>query len=324
MSDQNQPLDNQPQGDDDFDAAFDEFSGGGGADTSATDADFEGGNQDQGDGDGQPAEGDGQDDQQGEGQAGPSDEGMTPRERELHEQLERLRHSEASQRGRLGAYQRQINELQRQMQERQGGGQQSTASAQPSQQPSHGGQDAASDDQQRQDMAESMGLESWEEFKADFPDMARAVDARLEQDRQKSAQLERELAELRSTVQPIQQQAQEQHRMAQEDALAARHPDWQKVVAAPEFAEWLNQQPDSLQRLTDSEDAAEAAALLDMYRAQTGNAGPADSHNGTPDKRQQRLAAAQAPQRRGRARPSQAPDDFDAAFDYYASKQGAR
>jgi len=300
MNTQDQPLDDQPQ-DDDFDNAFDDYAGGERDESRDTDRDFAGGEQDEAN----------QDD---DGQGDQTADDMTPRERELQSQLERIRHSEASQRGRLGAYQRQINELQRQVQTRQA-----------SQPPQRDGQAAEGDDQQqRQEAAEAMGADDWETFKEDFPDMARAFEARLSADRQKQAHLEQEVAELRSSVQPIQQQAQEQHLKDQEDALAARHPDWREVVAAPEFAEWLNQQPDSLQALTSSDDAAEAAALLDMYRAQHGSPEPAGSRTGTPDKRQQRLAAAQSVGRRGAPRQGAVDDDFDAAFDHYAAKRGTR
>lgn len=301
MTTQNQPLDDQPQETDDFDSAFDEFA-----------------NKDS-DEPREPAEPPAPDgESQDRGDSGGDDLADKLAKLEtLEQENQRLKHSEASQRGRLGAYQRQINELQRQMQERQ------QAAQQAPQTPEHGGQ-GSDEDTQRQDMAESMGMDDWDAFKEDFPDMAKAFEARLAADRQERTQLEREVAELRSAVQPIQQQAQEQHLQAQEDALAARHPDWREVVAAPQFAEWLNQQPESLQRLTASDDAAEAAALLDMYQAQAGSQPGTDSRAATHDRRHQRLANAQGVSRRGAAPRSGAPDDFDAAFDHYAAKQARR
>lgn len=313
MRTENQPLDNQPQetdADDDFDAAFAEFAGGERDAEPDTSGDFEGGEEEGPEDEAPP--GDGEEDH---GAGGGGD--LEARLKALEEENQRLKHSDSSQRGRLGAYQRQINELQRQMQSRQPPGQ----AQQPDQ---HGGQSPGSDDQQKQAAAEAMGLEDWEALKEDWPDMARALEARLEADRQERARLEREVAELRSTVQPIQQQAQEEHLRAQEDALTARHPDWREVVAAPAFAEWLNQQPESLQSLASSEDAAEAAALLDMYRVQAGPPAQAGSREGTPDKRQQRLAAAQTVGRRGAPRQGAVDDDFDAAFDHYAAKKAVR
>ncbi|TDX29104.1 hypothetical protein DFO67_108148 [Modicisalibacter xianhensis] len=327
MSRENQPLDNQPQDDnDDFDSAFDEFAGGSGNDTRDTDRDFTGGDDD----DSTPHQddaGNGEDEEAGDesgsgDESGQSNDDIAERLKALEAENQRLKHSEASQRGRLGAYQRQINELQRQSQQSQSGAPTTQQSKNPD------GQGAKSeDDQQKQDMAESMGLEDWESFKADFPDMARAFEARLNADRQRYAQLEQRLAQYEPAMQSIQQQAQEQHLKIQEDALAARHPDWREVVAAPAFAEWLNQQPESLQRLTESDNAADAAALLDFYRATTGSAGPADSRavtHDTQDKRRERLAAAQSVGRRGAPRQGAVDDDFDSAFDHYAAKKAAR
>lgn len=309
MQTDDQPLDREPQEADDFNSAFDEFAGGERDDKPrSTDADFDEGEQ-------LPEEVQGSESDSADDQD--DADAMTERERELQEQLERLRHSEASQRGRLGAYQRQINELQRQVQ-----GRQQAARQAPQQDDTIG--EGASDDQQRQDMASAMGSDDWQTFAEDFPDMARALETRLHADRQERAQLEQRLAEYEPALQSIQQQAHEQHLQVQEDALSARHPDWREVVAAPAFVEWLNQQPESLQRLTASDDAAEAAALLDLYRSHTGAAGPAESRTGTPDRRQQRLAAAQSVGRRGAPRKAQVADDFDAAFDHYAAKSGAR
>lgn len=285
MTTQNQPQENElpqddQQVDDEFESAFYEFSSGD-EDRSAYDEPNEP----------EPTENE------------PEPE-PTPREQELQAQLDRLRHADASNRGRLGAYQRKLNELEQQLEKSK------TATS---------GQDQGNDDQ-RQDMAESMGMEDWDSFAEDFPDMARAFEARLKADRQKQAQLEQQIAEMRSAVEPIQQQAQETHLREQEDALTARHPDWREVVAAPAFAEWLNQQPESLRQLTNSNDAAEAAALLDLYRS-TG-AG-ADSRADTHDKRQSRLAAAQNVSRRGAAPKRDAPDDFESAFDHFAAKKKA-
>jgi len=239
----------------------------------------------------------------------PGDEDLSAKLAALEAENQKLKHSEASQRGRLGAYQRQINELQSKLQPPQ------NTPGKPS-----------SEEQTRQDAADAAGVKDWEALKSDFPEVANALDARLESekrqieaDRQRQAQLERRIEELSTAVQPIQQQAQENYLRTQVDALSARHPDWQEVVAAPAFAEWLNQQPESLRSLTESNDAAEAAALMDLYKSQTG--GALDSREGTPDKRQERLAAAQTVSRRGAAPKGGVPDEFEAAFDHYASKR---
>jgi len=301
MPDPNQPLD-EPQGNDaieddqDFESAFAEYAQGAKpADerdeyhrNTDTAPDDEGGAADE-------SEEDNPDD-------------LSKRLKELEQENEKLRHSDASQRGRLGAYQRQINELQRRQQE--------LDAAKPTSQNG----DPQTDDQQRQDMAESMGVDDWEEFKEDFPDMARAFEARLKADQQRQAKLEQEVAELRSTVQPMQEQAHEQQLQSEYARLEDRHNDWREVVNAPEFDTWLKSQNPSIQALAESESADDASALLDFYKGANGG-GPDTSRAQQHDKRQSRLANAQTVSRRGAGQRSGAPDDFDAAFEHYAAKK---
>lgn len=294
MSDE--PLHDEPQSEDDFETAFAEYAGGEAAEKPTDEPPPEP----------EPAEEASEDEDAGE----PSGEDdISARLKALEAENERLKHSEASQRGRLGAYQRQINSLQSKLQETQ----------------NTPGNDTKSDEQKRQEAADAAGVKDWEALKEDFPEVAKALDARLESekrqieaDRQRQAQLERQIAELQSAVQPIQQQAQETYLKTQVDALTARHPDWREVVSAPAFAEWLNQQPDSLRRLSDSNDAAEAAALMDLYKSQTG---VTTAESNSADKRQERLASAQSVPRRGATPKQGVPDEFEAAFAHYATKR---
>lgn len=295
---EDEPL-NEPQSDD-FETAFAEYAGGETAEKPTDDPapDEETAEQE---------ESASQRDDHGKADSAGEDD-ISARLKALEAENQKLKHSEASQRGRLGAYQRQINQLQSQLQQTQ-----NTSGSQPK-----------SEDQQRQEAADAAGVKDWEALKADFPEVAKALDARLEADakqreadRQRQAQLEQQIVQLQSAVQPIQQQAQDQYLQTQVDALSARHPDWREVVSAPAFAEWLDQQPESLRRLTNSNDAAEAAALMDLYKSQTGQG--ADSNSA--DKRQERLASAQTVSRRGAAPKGGVPDDFEAAFNHYATKR---
>lgn len=307
---------NQDQ-DGDFEALFDEFSGNrspddeGRADKDATSSDnTEGDNPGGGDAGGDDAEGDDDSDA--------PDEDLTPREQELQAQLEKLRQSEASQRGRVGAYQRQINELKRQQAQQppQSGGQ---AGQSPDQ--SSKNVEARQEADQKQAMAKAAGSEDWNALEQDFPDIARALESRLDEDRQDRARLQQEVAEMRASVQSTQQQAHEQYLGNQQDALQARHSDWKEVVNAPAFQQWLQQQPPSIQTLTESDDAAEAAALLDLFKGANPEAG-SDAAQADAQvqraKRQQRLEGAQVPQRRGAAKRDATPDDWEGQFNHFA------
>lgn len=239
---------------------------------------------------------------------------LAARLKELEEENEKLRHSDASQRGRLGAYQRQINELQRKQQELQAA------------KPTNPDGKVQTEDQQRQSMAESMGVEDWAEFEENFPEIARAFEARQKADQLKQAQLEQQIADLRNAVQPIQQQAHEQQLQSEIARLDGRHTDWREVVNAPEFTEWLQSQNPSIQALASSDSADDASALLDFYKGTNGGLATTEQGDDTSraqqhDKRQSRLANAQTVSRRGAAKPSGAPDEFDAAFEHYAAKK---
>lgn len=297
-----QPLD-KPQDDDaiasdeqDFDSSFEEFSKTATADRDEYHVDR----------DAPPAEGAGQDHQDD-----PEEDDVSEKLKKLEEENQRLKHSDASQRGRLGAYQRQINDLQR--------AQQQVESAKPTNEDGK----PQDDDQQKTEMAESMGVDDWKEFKEDFPDMARAFEARLKADQQKQAQLEQQVNELRSAVQPIQEQAHQQQLQSEYARLEDRHTDWREVVNAPEFTEWLQSQNPSIQQLAESDSADDASALLDFFKGSSG--GGDDNSRAKPhDKRQSRLANAQTVSRRGSTPRNGVPEDFDAAFEHYAAKQARR
>jgi DNA repair exonuclease SbcCD ATPase subunit len=305
-----QPL-NKPQDDDaiasdtdneqDFESAFEEYS------KASTPAD----ERDEYDNDRDALPEPDDEDPKKDDPSGEQSDDLSEKLKTLETENERLRHSDASQRGRLGAYQRQINEHQRKVQELE--------SAKPATQEDK----PQDDDQQRQDMADSAGVDDWKEFKEDFPDMARAFESRLNADQQTQAQLKQEVAELRSTVQPMQEQAHQQQLQSEYARLESRHADWREVVNAPEFDTWLTTQNPSIQALTGSDSADDASALLDFYKG-TSATGDEDSRAPKHDKRKARLENAQTVSRRGAATRGGAPEEFDAAFEHYAAKKKAR
>ncbi len=294
MQTDNQPLDKEPQDNtpadkDDFDSAFDEYAGK----TTPTEERDE---YHRGQDDAEPGP-------EGEEEP-PAEPDISDRLKALETENQKLRHSDASQRGRLGAYQRQINELQQQLQQRQ-------------QHTQHANGQEKTDDERRDEAAQEMGSDDWQAFKEDFPDMARAFEARLKADQQKQAQLEQQIATLQSAVQPIQQQAHEQAIQSEYARLENRHSDWRDVIRAPEFTTWLQAQNPAIKALAASDSADDASALIDFYKGMAlGN-----NSRATHDKRQDRLASAQTVSRRGAAQQRGTPEDFDAAFEHYAAKR---
>ncbi|MGQ7248286.1 hypothetical protein ACUN9Y_13245 [Halomonas sp. V046] len=317
--DENRP---ETSGEDDFESYFDAFSSG------SLSADDSGGD----------GEGSADDTKNGEGGGAGGEEGKsaestpsgveqpesTERERELQANLDRLTQSEASQRGRVGAYQRQINELKRQLAQQQSDGsqQESPSGKLPAQSSS---EKSSPEADQKQAIAEQNGSEDWKAFEEDFPEMASAINARLAETGRIEERLNQRIAGVEQSVQPIQQQAHDQYLDSQMRALEARHSDWRDVVNAPAFQQWLQQQPIWLQQQMESENADDASALLDFYKGQTAGSDSAQGDTAAAEaeraKRQQRLAGAVTPQRRGAAKRDAVPDDWEGQFAHFAKQK---
>lgn len=230
---------------------------------------------------------------------------------ELQSRLQQLEHSERSQRGRVGALSRQLQERDRIIAELKG------RQAAPQPQGKTGESQEVTD--QKQAIADEYGADDWKAFEEDFPDIAKALNSRFEQMSRMEERINARLEEVNGAIQPIQQQAHEQHLAGQFAALEARHKDWREVVSAPAFQQWLEQQPEWMQKQVESENADDASALLDIYKGL--HASPGESRNDTREQRNNRLAQAQTVSRRGAPRPSGAPDDFEGAFNHYASQK---
>lgn len=84
-------------------------------------------------------------------------------------------------------------------------------------------------------------------------------------------------------------------------SLNAVFPGWKQDVASPEFAAWLEAQPDDTKALRNSDDVGDAARVLKLYAGRTAPAAPAAQ--GEPKKdtsaRKERFAAAVAPKGTG-------------------------
>ena len=130
-----------------------------------------------------------------------------------------------------------------------------TAQQQAAQQVRQQGGDAptASEIRQAQDSPESM-----QRLKQDYPEFAEAIQSYVGQT---TEQLRQELARQQ---QPVQQGLTPQQ--LNEALVEFAHPGWKADVQKPEFIGWLQQQPQEIQRLAASDLAADARALLDIYK----------------------------------------------------------
>jgi len=294
----------QDADDQEADALFNEFAGDKGA-SPEPEPDDAGQPRDEhgrfaaADGDGE--EGEPGDDEPTEGDA-PPQETAEQRVERLEREAQQWQHRYQSDLGRQNALQRKIQQLEQENRQLQQRGSQSA---------DNGGEAGDNPDGSGYSDAE------WEELKQDFPDMARAIEKQMGA---MQSRYEQRINQLEQQLSPIQAQAEQQAYRAQEQALESQHPDWRDVVQTPDFHAWLREQPPAVQQLTNSEEAADAAFLLQSYKLTKGQAAP-QANQGLQQRRQRQLQAAQTVPNRGGRRRSEIPDDDeDALFDYFASK----
>jgi hypothetical protein len=166
------------------------------------------------------------------------------------------------------------------------------------------------------------GDSEWDEFKNDYPQIASQVEKRMDA-------VNKLLNEkVGQATQPIRELQHQQFLNGQFAALQAAHPDFQEVAVSSQFRSWLSAQPPTIQALITSEDASDASYLLSTYKAIAGRAntpsGPSRVE-AIKAQRQQKLQQSAGVTARQAANPSVggAPDDFDAAFEYF-SRKGSR
>ena len=152
----------------------------------------------------------------------------------------RLRHSEASQRGRVASLNRKWSEAQELLAQRE----QSQAAGEGT---------AATDDKLAQ-------------IKEDFPALAESLQALMEQ---KDKQWEQKFNRYAEPLQAMEQQRHQQAVYEQGALVAEKHPDWANIAGSDGFTDWVNGSPHRT-AMFNSDDAASTIELLDLYKAQHG------------------------------------------------------
>ena len=256
-------------------------------------------------------------------------DGLTDAQRakydELLQQNTQLNHQIASDAGRVSAFQKKVNTLQSEIEEiRQG------STAGPS----------------KVEIADAMkGTDDdWEQFSSDYPEVASAIDKRLAQTGEATANA------VEQTLKPIKERAaidaataEQQAAQKKVDELAQVYKDWTSEVKKPEFMDWLNQQPPGIKALTESETIADASALIGLYDSHlVANGKPSIKNDPTPgvknpeppgskpsnleEKRKRQLEAAAAiPSKRANVDASgPVADEFTTAFEHFARRREAQ
>jgi hypothetical protein len=237
----------------------------------------------------------------------------------LEETSASQQHTIDSDAGRVSAFQRKINALER--------NQQTAPKAQPS----------------STQIADAMKGSStdWDQFKEDYPEVAQALDSRFAalgvaaQD-----SIDQTLAPVRNHQAHIAQVEAGNAHKARIDTVAQEFPTWTDEVKKPEFNSWLDTQPPGVRALSESDDTLDASTLIGLYDGHLVAQGqPSIKVNPEPgvddeapaatpqaNKRKQQLeAGSSVPSKSARVDgTAEAGTEFDAAFDVFAKRAEAR
>ncbi|MCH8505364.1 MAG: hypothetical protein LAT50_13695 [Ectothiorhodospiraceae bacterium] len=160
----------------------------------------------------------------------------------------------------------------------------------------------------------------------EYPDIAGPIVKHFQKQLQRAGQLSAKQMEqardqlkqeLQAEIAPIREEHDAAARKAHFDAIAEKHEDWEEHAKSGALHEWIDKQPDYLQegmrKVLQSGTAQQAIDLLDKYKE--ANAEPEPPPNTNP--RPRSLGAAEAVRgRRGPPPKAKAgKDDFDAAWD---------
>lgn len=159
----------------------------------------------------------------------------------------KLEQSARSANGRYAASQRQLAETQRQFEERIAAIQQADHA---------------------EDGTAAAKLTALEEriaaMREDYPDLAEHMQGIATELRGEITQATKPVAEMRQQAELSRQQ---ELIAAETDELTRRHPDAVQIVQDPAFQAWVAQQPASVQRIANSDFAADADVALTLYKA---------------------------------------------------------
>lgn len=158
------------------------------------------------------------------------------------------------------------------------------------------------------------------QLREDYPEVAEPMLELLAAERDKLSAVTQKL----ETVEGDRQQAFIQQ---QEALLTEAHPDWRQTVATPDFATWMEAQPQGIQKLAESYDARETSTVITLFKTETGvNAkveapAPTPEQTATEARRREQLSGGVAIKTRPAPVTSGPPDDFEGAAAYYQAKK---
>lgn len=172
----------------------------------------------------------------------------------------RLRHSEASQRGRAAALNRKWSEAQDLIRQRE-------------QEQAAGDDTAATEDKLAQ-------------IKEDFPALGDALQELMaERDRK----YEEKLSRLSAPLDAIEKQKHQQEVYEQGALVAEQHPDWAEIAGRGDFSAWVQESPHRT-AMFNADDALSTIELLSLYKLQHGLINQSNSQQQHQQRRRSQLS----------------------------------
>lgn len=158
--------------------------------------------------------------------------------KKAQQEIERLKHKDSSQRGRLSALTKQLNELR-------------AAQQQPPEEEASVNADEDSD---------------WEEFQQDFPEIAEVVNKRLSKFDEKINHVKEGVKKVTDTQSTMVEGEITEYRETQMERVRDAHPDIDLVTVDPAFIVWRNNAPADIQEKRNSLHAEDAIAIIDAFK----------------------------------------------------------
>lgn len=120
--------------------------------------------------------------------------------------------------------------------------------------------------------ASDIAGKSMQQLREEWPDVADAMQALLEAQRQEFEQRLTPLQQMEAERRQQQEQAAIQNEL---NRLSQAHPDYFQIATNPAFSNWVATQPPSVQAMYGSNSADDNIVLLNLYKDATGAAQPA-------------------------------------------------
>jgi len=166
------------------------------------------------------------------------DEVTKARFQNIEKTNEDLQHRIDSDNGRVGAFQKKVNNLEHQI----------------------AGMTHKPDQPSMEAITEAMGTdEGWTKFSEDYPEVSAAIDGRLDNFGKSVGE------NINSRLAPVINKQNENAQEASYGEVAETFPTWQDAVNTPEFSDWMATQSPGIQALAGSDDTSDASSLIGMF-----------------------------------------------------------